>query len=112
MRAGSVQQETVVASMILAGAVVLGAGLAGHLLLGAGVGAGIIIGSLNGFMIQAMLDRGAPIAVTSMVRLGLFTILALVAARFVGGSVWPIVIGIAVAQLVMVGVGVRQGRRA
>jgi hypothetical protein len=36
----------------------------------------------------------------------------LIAARILGGSVWPVVIGIGVAQLVMVGVGVRRGLRA
>ena len=112
MRAGSIQRETLVTSLVLAGALVLGADLAGRIFLGIGLGAGLILGSLNGFIIQATLDRGAPMLASSILRLALFTLLALVAARLLGGSVWPVVIGIGAAQLVMVGIGVRQGRRA
>jgi hypothetical protein len=49
--------------------------------------------------------------ITSVFRLALFTLLGLFAARLLGGSIWPVVAGIAAAQLVMVGIGVRQGRR-
>jgi hypothetical protein len=112
VRAGSVQRETLVTSLILAGALVAGADLAGQMLLGVGLGAGLILGSINGFIIQETLDRGAPVLASSFLRLAFFTLLALVVARLLGGSVWPVAIGIGVAQLVMVGVGVRQGRRA
>jgi hypothetical protein len=112
VRAGSIQRDTLVTSLVLAGAMVVGADLAGQMLLGAGLGAGLVLGSFNGFIIQAALDRGAPMLVTSFLRLALFTLLALVGARLMGGSVWPVVIGIGAAQLVMVGIGVRQGRRA
>ena len=112
MKAGSVQRETLVTSLVLAGAVVLGADLAGQLVLGAGLGIGLIVGSLNGFFIKAALDRGAPMLITSVLRLALFTLLGLLAARLLGGSVWPVVAGIAAAPLVMVGIGVRQGTRA
>lgn len=112
MRVGSIQGQTLGASMILAAAVALGAGLAGHLSLGAGVGIGLLLGSFNGFFIQALLERRAPMLATSVLRLAFFSLLALIAARFVGGAVWPVVIGIGIAQLVMVGVGVRRGLRA
>jgi hypothetical protein len=112
VRAGSIQRETVIISLVLAGAVFVGAGLVGQLMLGAAVGVGLVIGSLNGFIIKAALDRGAPMLITSFLRLALFTLLALFAARMLGGSIWPVVAGIAAAQLVMVGTGVRQGRRA
>jgi hypothetical protein len=101
-----------VISLVLAGALVLGADLAGRMLLGAGVGVGLVLGSLNGFVIKETLDRGMPMLATSLVRLALFTLLALLAARLVGISVWPVVAGIAAAQLVMVGIGVRHGWRA
>ena len=112
MRAGSIQRETLIASLFLAVAVVVAANLAGQALLGAGVAVGLVVGSLNGFIIKAALDRRAPMLVTSFLRLSLFTLLGLLAARILGGSVWPVVAGIAAAQLVMVGIGVRQGRRA
>ena len=112
MRVGAIQRDTVVASLILIGAVTVVTGLAGRWVLGAGVGTGVVLGSLNGFLIQAVLDRGAPILATSFLRLMMLTLLALLAARLLGGLVWPVVVGVAAAQLVMVGVGVRQGRRA
>jgi hypothetical protein len=102
----------VVASLIVTCLVILVTGLAGQWVLGAGVGTGIVLGSLNGFLIQFVLDRGAPILATSFLRLMMLTLLALLTARLLGGVVWPVVVGIAVAQLVMVGVGVRQGRLA
>jgi len=112
VRVGSIQRETVVASLVLAGAFGVGAGIAGHMVLGAAVGAGLLIGSLNGFVIQTMLDRGAPMLAAGFIRLALFTLLALLAARLMGASVWPVALGVAGAQMVMVAVGVRQGRRA
>ena len=112
MRAGSIQQETLITSLVLAAAVFVGAYLAGQMLVGAGVGVGLAVGSLNGFIIKGALDRRAPMLVTSFLRLSLLTLLGLLAARLLGGSIWPVVAGIAAAQLVMVGIGVRQGMRA
>jgi hypothetical protein len=112
VRAGSIQQETLITSLVLAGAVFAAAGLAGQVLVGAGVGVGLVVGALNGFIIKAALDRRAPMLMTSFLRLSLFTLLGLLAARLLGGSIWPVVAGIAAAQLVMVAIGVRQGRRA
>jgi hypothetical protein len=112
VRAASIQGETLGASVVLAAAVVVGAAIAGHLSVGAGLGAGLVIGAFNGFTFKAVLDRRAPILVTSFLRLSFFSLAALIAARLVGESVWPVVIGIGIAQLVMVGVSVRQGSRA
>jgi hypothetical protein len=111
VRAGSIQQETLITSLILAGAVFVAAYLAGQMLVGAGVGVGLVVGSFNGFIIKAALDRRAPMLITSVLRLAFFTLLGLSAARLLGGSIWPVVAGLAAAQLVMVGIGVRQGRR-
>jgi len=93
VRVARIQRETVGACLLLTGAIIVGAGIAGQPLIGAGLGAGVVLGSLNGF--------------TAM-----FTILALIAARLLGVSVWPVAIGMGLAQLVMVGFGVRQGMRA
>lgn len=111
MRAGSIQRETLITSLIIAVAVFAGAYLVGQMQVGAGLAVGLAVGSLNGFIIKAALDRRAPVLITSVLRLALFTLLALTAARLLGGSIWPVVAGIAAAQLVMVGIGVRQGRR-
>jgi len=112
VRPGTIQAEALGASVLLAAGVMVGAALAGYGTLGAGVGAGLALGSFNGFIIKALLDRRAPMLPTSILRLGLYSLVALLAARLLGGSVWPVVIGIGMAQLVMVGVGVRRGLRA
>jgi hypothetical protein len=112
MRVGSIQSETLGASVVLAAAVLFVSAVAGHLTIGAGLGIGLVIGALNGFTFQAVLDRRAPILVTSIIRLSFFSLLALIVARIVGDSVWPVVTGIGIAQLVMVGVSVRHGSRA
>jgi len=112
VRVGTIQVETVGASLFLAAAVTLTAGVTGHGSIGVGIGVGLVLGSINGFIIQFVLDRRAPILPTSVLRLALISLLALIAARLAGGAVWPVVIGVGLAQLVMVGVGVRQGRRA
>ncbi len=112
MKAGSVERDTLVTSLLLAGVVLVAAGLSGRMLMGSGIGVGLVVGAFNGFIIKALLDRGAPILATSLLRLAFFTIVALLGARLMGSDIWPIAAGIAIAQLVMVGVGVRQGMKA
>lgn len=107
-----VQGWTVGASIALAAAVFTGLSIAGHTLEGAGVAVGLLIGSTNGLLFRSLLDRGAPMLASAILRLAMLTLLALIAARLVGASVWTVVSGIALAQLVMVGLGVRQGLRA
>ncbi len=112
MREGNVQSQTLAASFVLAVTVVVVAALVGSMSFGAAVSLGLAIGSVNGFIIQLMLDRRMPILVTSFLRLALLSLLALAVARLSGLSVWPIVFGVGLAQLVMVGIGARQGLRA
>lgn len=112
MRSGSVQRQTLTLCLVLAGAVFLASGIAGQPFLGAGLAVGLAIGSFNGFTIQAVLDRRAPILATSILRLALFSLVAIAAARLTGGSIWPVVIGVGLAQLMMAAVSARQGLRA
>ena len=112
MRVGAIQGETLGLCLLLAAAVVIASRVAGFADTGAALGAGIVIGSLNGFTFQAVLDRRAPILATSIVRLAFFSLLAIAVARLAGWSLWPVVLGVGVAQIVMVGVGIRQGSRA
>lgn len=98
--------------LVLAAAVLLAATLMGQTSVGAGLAIGVVIGSFNGFTIKAVLDHRAPILPTSILRLALFSLLALAAARLTGASVWPVVTGVGLAQLVMVAVSTRLGLRA
>ena len=105
-------RETVIASAILALVATTIAGLFGQITIGVGLGAGLLLGSANGYAIQALLGQAAPFLAGSLLRLATLSALALLLAVAVGISAWPVMIGIAGAQLVMVGAGVRQGLRA
>ena len=105
-------RETVIVSAVMALVATSIAGLLGQIGIGIGIAAGLILGSANGYAIDALLGRGAPFLAGSMLRLATFSALALLMAVAFGISAWPAVIGVAGAQLVMVGAGVRQGMRA
>ena len=105
-------RETVIASAVLALVATTIAGLFGQISIGVGLAAGLLLGSANGYAIQALLGHAAPFLAGSMLRLATFSALALLLAVAFGISAWPVMIGIAGAQLVMVGAGVRQGLRA
>jgi hypothetical protein len=112
MRSGGVLKMTVTVCALLAAAVVVGAALTGHLLLGIGIAAGLLLGSANGYLIQALMGRGTPMVAGSLLRLAMFSLLAIIVALMLGTAAWTVPLGIGVAQLVMVAVGVRQGLRA
>jgi hypothetical protein len=105
-------RESVIASAILALSVASVAVLLGQAVIGVGVAAGLMLGSANGFAIEALLGRGTPFVAASMLRLVTLSALGLLLAVIFGISAWPVMIGVAGAQLVMVGAGVRQGLRA
>jgi len=109
VRSRSVQGQTLSLCLALAALVFGGAAILGEAHLGAALAVGIVIGSVNGFTLQAVLDRRAPILPTSIVRLALFSLLALLVARLGGMPVWAVVLGVGLAQLVMVGVGALRG---
>jgi hypothetical protein len=108
----SLVRDTVAASVFLAAAIALVALLTGHLAVGIGLGAGVLIGSGNGYLVGALLDRGTPIVAGSIVRLAFLSALALGAALVLGSSAWSVILGVGLAQFVMVAVAVRQGLRA
>jgi len=112
VRSGSIQRQTLGVCLVLAAAIAAGALLIGQPAVGAGMGLGVLIGSMNGFTVRAVIERRAPILPTSILRLALFSLLAIAAARLTGGSIWPVVLGVGMAQLAMVAVGARQGLRA
>jgi hypothetical protein len=112
MRSGGVLKVTVTACAVLAAVIAIVAALFGHLSLGMGIGAGLLLGSLNGYLLQALLGRGTPMVAGSMLRLVAFTSVVLVAALMLGSAAWTLPLGIGLAQLVLVGAGIRQGLRA
>jgi len=112
MTSAGVLRLTVIACAVLASAVAAAAALSGHLAIGIGIAAGLLLGSLNGYFIQLLLGRGTPFVAGSLLRLVMFSAIAIAAALMFRSSGWTVPLGIGVAQLVMVAAGVRQGLRA
>ena len=111
MTSGGLLRQTVVACAILAAAAVVVASTLGHPGEGLGLAAGLILGSLNGYLIQGLLVRGAPFVAASLLRIVLFSSIVLLAALALRGQAWALALGIGLAQLVMVAGSVRAGLR-
>ena len=111
MMTGGVVRRTVMVCAVLAVAAAGGGSVSGHLGLGLGLAAGLMLGSLNGYLIRGLMNRGAPFVAASMLRIVLFSSFVLLAALTLRGAAWTLALGIALAQLVMAGVGIRQGLR-
>jgi hypothetical protein len=105
-------RDVLVASAILAVIVTTIAGLLGHLSLGVGVACGLLLGSANGYAIAALIGRSSSFVAGSMLRLVTLTALGLIVTVMFSVAVWPVMLGVAAAQLVMVAASVRQGLRA
>jgi hypothetical protein len=112
MTSAGVLQKTVVACSILSVAAVAIAIAIGHLAIGVGLAAGLLLGSANGYLIQGLINRGAPFVAASLLRILFFTSIVLIAALSLREAAWPLALGIGLAQLVMVAVGVRTGLRS
>lgn len=104
-------RETVVASMVLAALIAIGAVLLDQTLTGIGIAIGLVLGSANGFVIVRLFDPQGSFVGSSLARLSVFSALAIGLALMVGSAAWTVLIGIAAAQLVMVAAGVREGLR-
>jgi hypothetical protein len=91
-------------------AAVIASGL-GHPAAGLAMAAGLVLGSLNGYLIEGLLNRGAPFVAASLMRILFFSSLVLIAALTLRSNAWALALGIGLAQLAMVGVGIRRGLR-
>jgi hypothetical protein len=111
MTSGGVLRQTVLACVAISVAIAAVASASGHAAIGLGVAVGLILGSANGYLIQGLLNRGAPFMAASLLRILFFSSLVLIAALTMRGSAWTVALGIGLAQLVMVVAGVRSGLR-
>ena len=112
MKVGAMLRETVAASAVLAAVVAIAGSLAGHATPSLGIGLGLLLGSGNGYLIAALVERRAPFVAASILRMAILSSLALVTALILGSSAWSVLLGVGVAQMVMVAAGIRQGLRA
>lgn len=111
MTSGGLLRTTVIGCAVAAVVVVVAGYGTGRAAIGIGVGAGLLLGSMNGYLVQGLMARGTPMVAGSMLRIVLFSSLVLVAAFVLHGEAWSLPLGIGLAQLVMVGAGLRQGLR-
>ena len=112
MTSGGVLKTTVIACAIAAAAVVVAGAATEHLAAGIGLAAGLLLGSSNGYLLQGLLSRKAPMVASSLFRIVLFSGLVLLAAVLLKADAWSLPLGIGLAQLLLVGAGLRQGLRA
>lgn len=109
MTSGVLLRQTAVGCAILAIVAAAGLSLLGRPGTGVGLAAGLLLGSLNGYLIQGLLGRGAPFVAASLFRIIFFSSFVLIAAFMLRGDAWTVALGIGLAQLVMVAVGIRTG---
>jgi hypothetical protein len=111
MTSGGVLRKTVVACLVVSTATAVVGSITNHAAIGFGLAAGLLLGSFNGYLIQGLLTRGTPFFASSLLRIMLFSSVVLVAALTLHSLAWTLALGIGLAQLVMVVVGIRQGLR-
>ena len=109
---GRVVRLTTVACLILAGLVVVGLSVAGRPAAGAFLAAGMVVGATNAHMAQRLINLGIPFAATSLLRIMAMTAMAVIIGLIGGfGSVFLVIAGVGVAQLVMAGSALRELNR-
>ena len=90
----------------LAAAVLVVAALIGWLRAGLEVDIGLLIGAANGPLIQRSVALGARFGLLSLGRLLVLSVVGLAIGLALGSSLaWLVIVGIAVAQLVLAGSG-------
>ena len=111
MRGVGIVRNTVIVSVALASIAFL-IGLAiNQRSIGLGLAVGLILGASNGELIQRVIDSRSPFLVSSVLRMAGLSAVAIFVAFVVGASPIALLLGVAGAQLVMVGAAIRQGLR-
>ncbi len=106
--------EKAAGAALAAAALALLVGVAsGHSLLGLAAAIGLAIGSTNGFLTKRSLNGPLGFRAASMARLGLLSLVGIAAGLVIGVRTLPFVIGgIALAQLLIAAVAIREVARA
>jgi hypothetical protein len=107
-----IARDTLVVSVAF-GLIALVAGFVlGQRPIGLGMALGLVLGAGNGQLIQQAIARRVPFVVSSIVRMAALSAIAILIAFLVGASPAAVLLGIGVAQVVMVGAALRQGLKA
>ena len=98
----------------LAAAAVLVFGVAvGQFRVGLAIAIGLIVGSMNGLLVQRSIRLGMGFTALSLARLMVLTAVGLGIGLLIGlAQVWLVVVGMALAQLVLAGFAVREALAA
>jgi hypothetical protein len=104
-------RDTVVVSIALAAASLLAGLVLGQLAIGLGVALGLGVGAANVELIERVISSRWPFVVSSIMRMAIISAAAIGLAFIFGTSQITLLLGVAAAQFVMVGVSVRQGLR-
>jgi hypothetical protein len=102
-------RNAMVLSVVAACAALIVGIASGHARSGLALFVGLLVGSINGLMIQRSVALGLAFTALSLARLLLLTALGLAIGLLIGlAQVWLVILGIAVAQLVLAGWAVRE----
>jgi len=101
------------AALAAAALALLAGVVSGHWLYGVAGATGLVIGSVNGYLAERGLASPAGFRVSSLMRLGVLTAAGVGAGLILGVTTLPFVIGgIALAQVLLAAVAVRETMRA
>ncbi|HZQ50096.1 MAG TPA: hypothetical protein VFB69_07280 [Candidatus Dormibacteraeota bacterium] len=112
MKGVGIVRATWTACVAIASVAFLAGFVAGQRPIGLGLALGLIVGAGNGELLQRVIDSRAPFAISSVIRMASVSAVAILVALIVGASPIAVLLGVAAAQLVMVGASVREGLRA
>jgi len=103
-RPAHVVRSAALACLAAAVACALVGTIVGHPTFGLGLATGLAVGAGNGYAAERLFSVGVPFIATSMLRIIVLTLVALVAGLVFGfGPAVPVVAGLALAQLVLAG---------
>jgi len=107
-----VVRDTVTVSVVLAAVALVAGFVIQQRTIGLGLAAGLVVGAANGELIQRVIAGRLPFVVSSILRMVGLSAVGIAVAFLLGASPVTLLLGLAAAQLVMVGAAVRQGLRA
>ncbi len=103
-----VRNAMVVSALGAGSALILGIALT-QFRAGLAVAVGLLVGSVNGLLVQRSVSVGVGFTALSLVRLMVLTAVGLGIGLLIGlHQVWLVVVGMALAQLVLAGFAVRE----
>ena len=106
-------RNAIVLSGFAAAAALIAGAVLGQFRTGLAISVGLVVGSLNGLLVQRSISLGVGFTALSLLRLMVLTALGLGIGLLIGlPQVWLVVVGIALAQLVLAAFAAREALTA